>query len=57
MTKPIKVDDDVYDEIESLRLKSETKGNVIRRLLKVFTTVKSIENLLEPHGWREEVNK
>lgn len=57
MTKPIKVDDDVYDEIESLRLKSETKGNVVRRLLKVFNAVKSIENLLEPHGWRGEVKQ
>jgi len=54
MTKAIKVDDEVYNEIESLRLKSETKGNVVRRLLKVFNTVKSIESLLEPHGWRKD---
>lgn len=55
MSKTIKVNDQVYGELEQIRDKRETFSEVVQRLLKVFATLKEVSDTLGPaHYLREQ---
>lgn len=61
MSKPIKVDDQVYDDLDKLRVKSVTFSQVIEQLLKdrlaVFEHLTILEGQVNFQVWRAERQK
>jgi predicted CopG family antitoxin len=47
-TKTIRVEEDIYQELEKLRDWKESFSHVIRRLLKVFGTISAVSDTLGP---------
>ena len=58
MSKAIKVEDQVYDELDQLRGKGETFSQVIERLLvarlKIFELIYRVEELLKYEKWKQD---
>lgn len=57
MSKVIKVDDQVYEDLDKLRAKGETFGQIIDMLLNARTRVLELWSVLEGqlkfHDWKE----
>ncbi len=58
MSKPMKITDKTYQELEKLRLKGETYSEVIDRLLNIRTRVMGmlteLEFLLDYEAWKRD---
>lgn len=58
MSKPIKVDDEIYQRLDQLRAKGETFGQVIEVLLDARLSVLQLINVLEGQlkyrQWQED---
>ncbi|MBA7545292.1 hypothetical protein ES705_37658 [subsurface metagenome] len=58
MSRAIKVEDQVYDELDSIRTKGQTFSQVIEELLacrlKLFETLNMIEGQLRYQEWKQK---
>ena len=58
MSKVIKVDDEVYNDLDKLRVKGETFGEIIDMLLRgritVLEMISVLEGSLKYHEYREQ---
>jgi len=58
MSKPVKVEDGVYNQLDQLRRKGETFSQVVESLLdarkKTLEAIYILEGALKYHEWREE---
>jgi predicted CopG family antitoxin len=58
MSRAVKVDDSVYIELDSMRLKGETFSQVIAGLLStrvsIFELINTLEGQVQYHAWREK---
>lgn len=53
-SKQIRLNQEVYDELEEVRLKRETFSQVVARLIRAYTT---LNNVLKDAGVQEAVSK
>ena len=54
MSKTIRVDDQVYDQLEELREKRETFSEVIARALNAYNTIRGIRDGLPASHYLQE---
>ena len=48
MSKTIRLEDEVYNDLDAIREKRETFSKVVERLTKVFNTMKDVSDTLGP---------
>lgn len=54
MPKTIQLEDRVYADLETIRVKDETRSEVVERLIRVYKTISSVADTLGPSHWINE---
>lgn len=58
MSKTIRLEDEVYNDLDAIREKRETFSQAVARIIRVFTTIKDVSDTLGPqHYLKAEQNK
>ena len=54
MSKPIRLENEVYDKLDNIREKRETFSGVVERLIRVYATIKDVSDILGPGHYLKE---